>query len=136
MCWWLYNSVNVLKTIELHTLKYDVWLKSQFKNILIPIVAFGANTNPMPEYLNPILWMRKLRPQEGIGLSRIINTHEMAELKIQEVWCPSNFAGNKKDHENRWAHIYVVSTVCQALCKHFLISFITAPKGRYQESSV
>lgn len=30
----------------------------------------------------------------------------------------------------------MVSIVCQALCKHSLISFKTAPKGRYRESSV
>lgn len=37
----------------------------------------------------------KTGAQDGIGLPRIINTHEMAELEIQEVWCSSNSAGNK-----------------------------------------
>ena len=37
----------------------------------------------------------KTGAQGGVELSKIINIHEMAELEIQEVWCSSNFAGNK-----------------------------------------
>lgn len=53
----------------------------------------------------------------------------MAEPEIQEVWCSSNFAGNKEDHEHKRACIYVVPTACQ----HF-ISILSFPIKQPQKA--
>lgn len=73
--------------------------------------------------------------QEVIKPSRVIKSHEepieMAELEIKVVWYSLNSAGNKYDHEHRLACIYVVFTVGQILCKHFLITPLNSPEKSY-----
>lgn len=60
--------------------------------------------------------------QEVIKPSRVINSHEMAELEIKVAWySPTLQVLSKIMNIDSVACICVVSTVGQALCKHFLI---------------
>lgn len=125
MCWWLYNCEYTENRWIVHikfwivcymseiSIKKSYWLPS------LPLVP--TLTLLFIEHLVPILQMRKLRPQEVIKLSRIINSQEMAELEIQVVWCSPNSAGKEEDHEHRTVCTHVVCTLSKAFRKHFLI---------------
>lgn len=75
--------------------------------------------------------------QEVIKPSRVINSHEMAELEIKVAWySPTLQVMSKIMNIDYVAYIYVVSTVGQALCKHFLISSSQQPWKKLLGSSL